>query len=233
MAAVLGMNAVMYCNIGTYEVPCWDTIGKSRLMAPYDADDWAALVAAVCAAPAADLPRLVAADWLDEHGRPGHADFIRTQVEAARSAADPALSDRAAVLFEAAKDYLFDALTPFAGGRGINTHRHTQSLRSWPDRNRPGSVAWEVRRGFVSAVSLPMWAWDVVGPAAVRRFPIETVSLKDRWPAFGATVPLDGPVLRYGLLTKSGRMRRFTLRANAEAAVSRACIAWAKSVNRG
>ncbi|MBX9579989.1 MAG: TIGR02996 domain-containing protein [Gemmataceae bacterium] len=44
-----------------------------------------ALLAAVLAAPDDDLPRLVFADWLDEHGDPDRAAFIRYQVEAARA----------------------------------------------------------------------------------------------------------------------------------------------------
>jgi uncharacterized protein (TIGR02996 family) len=40
--------------------------------------------AAVLADPLADAPRLVFADWLDEHGNPRRAEFIRTQVALAR-----------------------------------------------------------------------------------------------------------------------------------------------------
>jgi uncharacterized protein (TIGR02996 family) len=40
-----------------------------------------ALLEAICAAPADDTPRLVYADWLDEHGEPEHAEFIRVQIE--------------------------------------------------------------------------------------------------------------------------------------------------------
>jgi uncharacterized protein (TIGR02996 family) len=47
-----------------------------------DAD---ALLAAVLADPDADLPRLVYADWLDEHGEPERAEFIRVQIELART----------------------------------------------------------------------------------------------------------------------------------------------------
>ena len=39
-----------------------------------------ALLAAVCAAPDDDLPRLVYADWCDENGQPERAEFIRVQV---------------------------------------------------------------------------------------------------------------------------------------------------------
>jgi uncharacterized protein (TIGR02996 family) len=37
-------------------------------MSYHEHPDWPPLLAAVCSAPADSLPRLVAADWLDEHG---------------------------------------------------------------------------------------------------------------------------------------------------------------------
>jgi uncharacterized protein (TIGR02996 family) len=48
-----------------------------------------ALLRAVLAAPDDDAPRLVYADWLDEHGDPARAAFIRAQVELGRRPADP------------------------------------------------------------------------------------------------------------------------------------------------
>jgi uncharacterized protein (TIGR02996 family) len=45
-----------------------------------------ALLAAVCEHPDDDTPRLVFADWLDEHGEPDRAEFIRVQIELARGA---------------------------------------------------------------------------------------------------------------------------------------------------
>jgi uncharacterized protein (TIGR02996 family) len=47
--------------------------------------DAAALLAAIRAAPDDDAPRLVYADWLDEHGQPERAEFIRVQIELARN----------------------------------------------------------------------------------------------------------------------------------------------------
>lgn len=41
--------------------------------------DDAAFLAAICARPDDDLPRLVYADWLDEHGRGERGEFIRVQ----------------------------------------------------------------------------------------------------------------------------------------------------------
>lgn len=46
-------------------------------------DEEDALIAAILADPADDLPRLVYADWLGEHGREDRAEFIRLQCLAA------------------------------------------------------------------------------------------------------------------------------------------------------
>lgn len=51
-------------------------------------DDADALLRAVLTAPDDDAPRLVYADWLDEHGDPARAAFIRAQVELARPSTD-------------------------------------------------------------------------------------------------------------------------------------------------
>lgn len=42
------------------------------------------LLAAIAAAPADDLPRLVFADWLDDRGEPAYAQFIRDQIRLAQ-----------------------------------------------------------------------------------------------------------------------------------------------------
>ena len=42
--------------------------------------DHDALLAAVCANPREDTPRLVFADWLEENGQPERAAFVRTDV---------------------------------------------------------------------------------------------------------------------------------------------------------
>ena len=53
--------------------------------------DGEALIRTVLAAPADDAPRLVYADWLDEHCRAEDAEFIRVQIELARLGFDGAL----------------------------------------------------------------------------------------------------------------------------------------------
>src|SRR5215203_267031 len=67
--------------------------------------DAAALLATIRAAPADDAPRLVYADWLDEHGHPDRAEFIRVQCELARRDG-PTLRRREAELLAAHHDAL-------------------------------------------------------------------------------------------------------------------------------
>jgi uncharacterized protein (TIGR02996 family) len=43
--------------------------------------EWQALLRGICAEPYDDLRRLVAADWLTEHGEEEYAEFVRVQVE--------------------------------------------------------------------------------------------------------------------------------------------------------
>jgi uncharacterized protein (TIGR02996 family) len=59
--------------------------------------DAAALLAAIRAAPDDDAPRLIYADWLDEHSQPERAEFIRVQCELARNDS-PTLRQREATL---------------------------------------------------------------------------------------------------------------------------------------
>lgn len=47
-----------------------------------------ALLRAICENPDDDAPRLVFADWLDAHGDPLRAEFIRVQIELAKVSAD-------------------------------------------------------------------------------------------------------------------------------------------------
>ena len=65
--------------------------------------DAVALLVAIRAAPDDDAPRLVYADWLDEHGQPERAEFIRVQCELARTD-DPALRRGEAELLTAHHD---------------------------------------------------------------------------------------------------------------------------------
>ncbi len=57
-----------------------------------------ALLRAVCDNPDDDTPRLVFADWLQEHGDEARAEFIRVQIEIARGGDNSELKERERVL---------------------------------------------------------------------------------------------------------------------------------------
>jgi uncharacterized protein (TIGR02996 family) len=92
----------------------------------------AAFLRAIIAAPDDDLPRLVYADFLDEHGDPARAEFIRVQCELAkRPDHDP--------YFRTLEDREHDLLSEHE-----SVWRGTEP--SW-------AREWEWRRGFVDEVA--------------------------------------------------------------------------------
>ncbi len=91
-----------------------------------------ALLAAVLAEPHDDTPRLVYADWLDEHGQPERAEFIRVQVELARNPT-LALQSREVALFF------------------LHGDRWLAPLKA-PGRPLDGESHGAFRRGFVEVV---------------------------------------------------------------------------------
>ncbi len=98
-------------------------------------DDERVLLAGIRATPDDDLPRLVYADWLEEHDRPERAEFIRVECEAAR--ADHSTDDYPRLL------------------------RHSDRLRAthgaeWFGPLATGELAKIIitRRGFVDSASL-------------------------------------------------------------------------------
>jgi uncharacterized protein (TIGR02996 family) len=140
--------------------------------------DGAALLRAVLVDPADDAPRLVYADWLEEHGEPGHAAFIRGQVRLAQpeTRTDPRLR-RDAALEEA-------VLRQDAARYG-----------SLPD-NLWVAGDWGWDRGFVRTARLPAAALLAHAAALFAAHPVARVFLTDRWPlldpgAWGWHLPFD------------------------------------------
>jgi uncharacterized protein (TIGR02996 family) len=98
----------------------------------------AAFLEAICAAPDDDTPRLVYADWLEEHGDRDRAEFIRVQIELARRGeCDP-------------------SATPLREREYQLLARHE---REWLAHLAPWRATWlrnraEFRRGFVEEVEV-------------------------------------------------------------------------------
>jgi uncharacterized protein (TIGR02996 family) len=122
-------------------------------------DDEAALLRAVCATPAADLPRLVYADWLDDRGRPEWAEYIRLAVavpEPVVMTAYTRISHRNRVLYDANAIPILSA--------------------------DPGHAGVVVCRGFVETIDLPLAAYTRYAAGLFARHPITRATLTDREP---------------------------------------------------
>jgi uncharacterized protein (TIGR02996 family) len=126
-----------------------------------------ALLQGIAADPADDAPRLIYADWLDEHGQPERAEFIRVQIELARSCTDArylALRRREMELLEDHQGaWSGDELPP-----GMTVEKH--EVRYWP---RSG-----FRRGFPARVAAPLPAF-LSGGEHLAQLPTEQLHIDD------------------------------------------------------
>lgn len=158
-------------------------------------DERAALLAAVIADPADDLPRLAYADWLDEYGDRAdldRAEFVRVQVELGRhdrwKTSSGVRYTIAPLAFRSAE---YKRL--FQRGRVLLL----ENWREWTPRLSPAdsfevilSPRWEYggtpavlfRRGFVAEVRAPLAALLEYGPAVCAAHPVEKMVATDRQP---------------------------------------------------
>jgi uncharacterized protein (TIGR02996 family) len=94
--------------------------------------DEAALLQAIIAEPDDDAPRLVYADWLEEHGRPERGEFIRLQCDEARLPSDD----------------------PRRAGLATRLRRlQAVHERDWVEPYRSHLQGWAFHRGFIERVS--------------------------------------------------------------------------------
>ncbi len=124
-----------------------------------------ALFAAILEAPDDDAPRLVYADWLDEHGQPERAEFIRVQVELSRLPEDgplaEALKAREGALLKAHADRWCQELPAWARRLAV----YNQWERVY-ERGLPAAVITTAREFLKGAAGL------------FRRAPIRRVELR-------------------------------------------------------
>jgi uncharacterized protein (TIGR02996 family) len=124
--------------------------------------DGEALLRAVLAKPRDDAPRLVYADWLDEHGQAAAADYIRACC-AIRTAPDVARLSAQLATF---RGLLFEP-GGVLGGRVFHA---------------AGLLAAEPRAGFLSDIELPCRALMAHAGLIFSALPVEAVRVSDRWP---------------------------------------------------
>ena len=170
--------------------------------------DEQALIRAIVVEPRNILPRLVYADWLDDHDRPDEAALVRRPgppLGSGRAAAGKLLRSRLrgfppagrAVIVAAGDDIAFDF----------------RSVR------RP---AVAVRHGFAEVVVCSLFSWRMYGPGLVSRHPIRAVRLCGKEPSprwadssgewYWQMSRSRGsgflhPVIFYGLDERSGRLQ--------------------------
>jgi uncharacterized protein (TIGR02996 family) len=97
-----------------------------------------AFIKAIRAHPEDDVPRLVYADWLEEHGNPIRAEFIRVQCELAST---PEHDPRYRILEDREHEILSEYEPQFLGS-------------GWPKDWPLGPSEWSWRRGFLDDVTI-------------------------------------------------------------------------------
>jgi len=114
-------------------------------------------IQAIAADPDSDVPRLIFADWLEEHGDP-RAEFIRVQCELAVLATDDPhhaeLTKRERMLLD-------------------------QHERLWAAAFRRRALTWKFHRGFVEEMRIPTLQFLEEATPLFRRAPIRHVSFFD------------------------------------------------------
>jgi len=132
----------------------------------------------VHATPADDLPRLVLADWLEEHGEPERAEFIRVQCELERHPhadrlRDDTFTDDEGVRPEFERGVALLRRERELWGRLTVGNELVENSVRWLDRQRRCVIApttigrslltshprFEFRRGFLFAVNCPLDDW--------------------------------------------------------------------------
>jgi uncharacterized protein (TIGR02996 family) len=140
-----------------------------------------AFIETILAAPADDAPRLVYADWLEEHGDGARAEFIRVQCRVVGM--EPPSGSFTGEPGRAEFDRLRRREQEL-----LDAHAHVW-LSDLPPGMRPllpDAVYRTFRRGFVESVTCTAAGWLAHGPAVVAAQPVARVALGDRRPYHAA-----------------------------------------------
>lgn len=137
---------------------------------------------AICRDPDDLTPRLVAADWLEEHGDTARAEFIRVQCELAE------LLDGVQPHHHHSLDMICDPDSPEdqAWKHRVWKLQERERELSWITSHSdhcfgllPLPDDWTFRRGFVEEVACSKQLWLEHGPRIVRAAPIRVVRVTD------------------------------------------------------
>jgi uncharacterized protein (TIGR02996 family) len=147
--------------------------------------------------PEDDAPRLIYADWLEEHGDPDRGEFIRVQCRLARGCpvcdgtGRNVMSPCPCGLLRRRERELLRA--PAALGTRLHGWALATNADAWAGEvlGYEHVAVWEhfFRRGFVAEVTLPCAEWLRQGRVLVRAAPLERVSLTDVRPYTSTAFP--------------------------------------------
>ena len=140
-----------------------------------------AFLAAIIAAPADDLPRLIYADYLDERGRSERAEFIRVQCELGNPF-DAAKRCRRAGAVKCITGWQQSAWCPECVKTDALRRREAELLDAhardwWPPLDPDYPVGWFFHRGFVARVTCGWDYWRRHAAAIRAATPLERVTL--------------------------------------------------------
>jgi len=131
--------------------------------------EWRAFLRAILASPADDLPRLVAADWLEEREEVAVAEFIRLQCAGDHFAVPP--------------PWLSPVIESLLCRQSQECHQINYTTGSFIYRGGQNDMRWvKYTRGFVCEVQCTIAQWMTHGARIVREQPIERVMIFDREP---------------------------------------------------
>jgi uncharacterized protein (TIGR02996 family) len=136
-------------------------------------NDERALLDSIVAAPEDDGPRLVFADWCDDHGRPDRATMIRRLV---------AVPSAVFIWNQSARAFLprlwHDGTAP---AKAIRNLKRDVAVACREDWGRTPVERVTVRRGFATAVRLRWSDFRTLAPALFDAHPLRSVVLSDLW----------------------------------------------------
>lgn len=205
-----------------------------------------ALLNAIIAKPDDDALRLIYSDWLDENGEAERASLVRCQIKHPRWFGDDTWMESPSTN----TDGYLDALEWLKSSHCKDEFASTQ-VGNWVwNKMRPDGIVGVYRRGFIDEIRCTLQQCLDHGKDIVREHPVTVVVATDREPfadtdgawwineshihaheADSNRIPdeIFAMIDRAGCVHKINNYRDYKTIAEANDALSRALLAWAKS----
>jgi uncharacterized protein (TIGR02996 family) len=149
-------------------------------MTDREQQEYQGFVDAIIAEPAEDAIRLICADWLEDHGEPERAEFVRMQIEMFQRCQKERcdycrLGQHTNGPCRCTLEYR--RLTGRSDYLRFRLEHSLYGLKQW--NGHVYDLTWKWSRGFLSELSCPWKVFERVGPRLARMNPLERVTLTD------------------------------------------------------